>query len=310
MARKTALRQPYPRQENLLANNELFPIHSPPLTKESIQLAIRAAFERTKKSKRGGKLLVSNSPQKLVNTALTHIHERNDPIIGTSFYSGLPLNDVFQMDAIPHEIQRYRMKMGVFYQYLIIELIQVAINTKKSSFVKVFDGVREGDVVADVITPSYNRNLRIYMSVKKSIDTVGGQDIGGAIDRLEKNAKLDKNLTSPYLCVMGIATPPRGKILSYNTSRNLRYNQHGFPYSENCEVWLPGFIFPYITGWGAMEIYKEAVELVDTYLPFYTLKYQKECAELLKQKFIEKGIVDSKTNELDKQKFFEFICGK
>jgi len=32
------------------------------------------------------------------------------------------------------------------------------------------------------------------------------------------------------------------------------------PYSLNCEVWGPGFIYPYITGLDALEIYRHSIQ--------------------------------------------------
>lgn len=86
------------------------------------------------------------------------------------------------------------MKIGNFYQFLLIELMQRSRNA-----LKVFDGTREGDVVADIRTPVIEGGMmRLYISVKKSLDTVGGQDIRATIHRLEDVALLDKNLNAPY----------------------------------------------------------------------------------------------------------------
>ncbi|MBU1398866.1 MAG: hypothetical protein KKH85_08280, partial [Proteobacteria bacterium] len=47
------------------------------------------------------------------------------------------------------------------------------------TFPCVYDGKREGDVEAEVETPGFEPGLRLYISVNKSKDTVGGQDIVG-----------------------------------------------------------------------------------------------------------------------------------
>jgi hypothetical protein len=164
------------------------------------------------------------------------------------------------------------MSIGVFYQYLMLTLMRARW--------PVFDGYREGDIVADIDTPGFARGVRLYMSVKKSADTVGGQDIGGVIRRLETLAKQEKNLTRPYLCAICVATPPRGILRGYD-DRKARCNQDGAPYSLNCEVWGPGFIFPYLTGHSAVSIYLLAVGRVAEYLPFMTLRHAEVCAKLL-----------------------------
>ncbi|MBS1789373.1 MAG: hypothetical protein JST85_16730 [Acidobacteria bacterium] len=117
----------------------------------------------------------------------------------------------------------------------------------------------------------------------------------------------DKNLTRPYLCVVCVATPPRGKILSYNESRQMKRNNEGHPYSPNCEVWLPGFIFPFICGLSPTEVYKAALEKVSEFLPFHALPQRRECAELLSAKLNELELVNAETGKLDLLRFQEFV---
>ena len=305
-ARKLGL-QPYPREERgYLAKSDLFPKLDPPLSLDVIQVSIKKAFERAKKKKQGEDFELLETPQKLVSECLKHLKQRNDPIIGYSFYSKLNAAEVFTMDAIPHEMQRYRMRIGLFYQYLLIELMHKASQSHNTQIIRAFDGNREGDVQADVKTPNYDKGLRLYLSVKKSSDTVGGQDIGGAIKRLEDVVKQDKNLTSPYLCVFAIATPIKGKIIGYEESRQIRYNKDHHPYSPNCETWLPGFIYPYITGWSARDIYKEAGRIIDNYFPFYSLSHRIQCSNMLKNELIKLGISNEDGKIIGKA-FFDYI---
>jgi hypothetical protein len=298
--------QNYDRQPDLRAQSYLFPKLDPALTIEEINDAIKEAIDRTRKNKKGEERETHDTPEKLVKACLKHLRERNDPIIGPSFYSGLKALEVFEMDEVPHEMQRYRMLIGVFYQYLLISLTYRAA-AKKSHFMKVFDGVRQGDVVADVTTPKSDKGLRLYISVKKSIDTVGGQDMGDAIKRLEKIAKDDKNINMPYLCVVAIATPERGKITSYDKSRQMRKDTNGRHYSLNSELWLPGFLYPYVTGRSAVEIYQLASASVAKHFPFYSLKFRKECSELLHKELINLGIA-TKEGVITKDKFFQYVA--
>jgi hypothetical protein len=250
--------QGYPRVKNgFLAQKELFPRQEPPLSMNIVDEAIKTAFIRAGKKKSGDELRVYKTPEELVNLCIHHLKERSDPILSPFFFSQMNVEDVFDIDAIAHEMQRQRMKIGLFYQYLMIELMRGAQNTKLSNVKSVFDGSREGDVVADVSTPTFAKGLRLNISVKKSSDTVGGQDIGGVIRRLESVALEEKNLTSPYLCVIAIATPSRGKLENYEEGRYIRCKDDGTPYSPNCEFWMPGFIYPFITGLSPVEIYKE-----------------------------------------------------
>lgn len=302
--------QPYPRgKSDYRAKSSLFPKLQPPMELKIMQDAIRKALGRTNKNKKGEDAKSPNTPEELVKVCLKHLKERSDPIMGTSFYSKLSASELFEMDEIPHEMQRYRMKIGIFYQYLLIELMRANSNRKNSLFISASDGMREGDVVADIHTPGYSKGLRLYISVKKSIDTVGGQDMGGAIKRLEDVAKKDKNLNSPYLCVIAIATPIRGRILGYDDSRQMRYNVDHFPYSVNCEIWQPGFLFPYITGRSATEVYNETTKLIEDYLPFYSLKFRKECGDLLQKELIKQCIAD-KNGKIIKEELFKYIASE
>jgi len=298
--------EPYPREsETYIAQYSLFPKLEPPLDYASIQVAIKAAFERMKKTRKGKQRGLLDEPAKLVKACLKHLKERNDPVIMASFFSKVDAKDIFEMDAISYEMQRDRMLMGQFYQYLLLELMRAASKMKGSPFINANDGKREGDVEADVL-PHGCSQIRLYISVKKSSDTVGGQDLGDAIKRLERVAKDDQNRNSPYLCAIAIAGPTRGRIAGYKTSRQIKYNSSGNPYSWNCELWGPGFIFPYVTGRSASDIYREAAKVVGDYLPFYSLRFRKESSELLVKELVERGIANQQGKVII-DKLFEYM---
>jgi hypothetical protein len=305
MSRPSGL-QPYPREpETYIAEHSLFPKLNPPLDYSTIQTAIKAAFERMKKTRKGKERDSLDEPAKLVKACLKHLKERNDPVIMASFFSKVDAKDVFEMDAVSYEMQRYRMLMGQFYQYLLLELMRAASKVKDSPFINASDGKREGDVEADIRPRGYSQ-MRLYISVKKSSDTVGGQDLGDAIKRLERVAKDDQNRNSPYLCAIAIANPTKGKIADYKTSRQIKYNSSGNPYSWNCELWGPGFFFPYVTGRTASDIYREAAKLVGDHLPFYSLKFRKESSELLVKELTRRGIADQQGRVII-DKMFEYM---
>lgn len=293
----------------MLAAHSLFPPHKPPLSDDLIIKAIDTAFDRTSRNRVGSVRKVVKTPLELVKLCVSHLKKRTDPILGAYFYLQCNIKEIFELDAIPHEMQRQRMNMGVFYQYLTIELMRKSLKSRKTNIEAVFDGAREGDVVAEIRTPGFKPGIRIYTSVKKSSDTVGGQDVPGVIRRLESIAKEEKNITRPYLCVFCYATPPGGVIRSYQDSRGVRCNNQGYPFSDNCESWEPGFIFPFICGRPPVDIYKLAITRVGHYLPFYTIEHKKECARLLKEEFEKRGLVDIH-GRLDQTKFIKFITEK
>jgi hypothetical protein len=292
--------QPYPRREGTyLANDSLFP-RPKPLLSEKLALAVRLAFERTLKNKRGISVSPHFPPAELVKMCVKHLQQRSDPIISPSFFSQCSVEEVFELDAVAHEMQRHRMKLGNFYQFLTIELM-------KQRFSGVFDGKEEGDIEAEIDTPGFERGLRLYISVKKSGDTVGGQDVEGVISRLEKLSKQDKNLNRPFMGVVAVATPPRGLTKDYDDSRSIKCKKDGSPYSPNCEAWYPGFIYPFVCGREAVEVYKEALQQVGTYLPFNSLAHRKECATLLAEELKRLQLVNPATGRIDPQKFLAFI---
>lgn len=294
--------QGYPREvDQILAAHSLFPRLSPKMSEAILGKAIDSAFARCVSNKQGKLKPVADSPEKLVTECLRHLKERSDPILSPSFVSQLEVGDLFELDAVSHEMQRHRMTIGVFYQFLILELM-------RQNGWQVFDGSREGDIVADVDTPGFSKGLRLYMSVKKSKDTVGGQDVSGVIRRLESLAKEEKNLTRPYLCVLCVATPAKGKIQTFEADRLVKRNREGHYLSLNCEYWGPGFIFPYVTGRAAVEIYTMAIKRVANYLPFRSLKFREECGQLLKRKLVALGLIKT-DNRIDPVKFLHFVLG-
>ena len=292
--------QPYPREDGqVLARGELFPKPSQPISQEKVNLAIDVAFDRAMRNKKGQFKVVADTPEKLVDNCIKHLKERSDPILSPAFVSQLAPEDLFDLDAISHEMQRHRMTIGIFYQFLLLELM-------KSRGWVVFDGASEGDIVADVETPTYAPGLRLYFSVKKSSDTVGGQDVPGVVRRLESLAKGEKNLTRPYLCVLCVATPTRGRLLGYAEDRKLKRTREKHYLSLNCEIWGPGFVFPYVSGHEAQEIYLAAFRRAAKYLPFRTLQFREECATLLKEKLTALELIDA-IGKIDAERFLRFI---
>jgi len=283
----------------LLSADSLYPRKTPPITSKDLDEIVDLAFQRCFKNKKGDTRKYQETPQSLVISTVKHLKERSDPILSPYFLGLLNAEDIFQLDAVSYEMQRHRMTIGVFYQYLILELMRKSWH--------VFDGSREGDVVADIETPEFEKGIRLYMSIKKSKDTVGGQDISGVIRRLENEAKAEKNLSRPYLCVVGIATPSKGKLKGYD-DRTTKVDKGGKPYSLNCEFWGPGFIFPYITGLEALEIYICAIRSVSNYLPFMTLEFKSECSILLQEELTKLDLLNNE-NKIDRNKYLKFIIG-
>jgi hypothetical protein len=291
--------QPYPRDEDGRADSKLFPRLHEPFEDSKIIKAIDLSFSFCLKNKKGDEKKLFDSPEKLVNMCIKHLKERSDPILSSYFIGQLKAEQIFELDAVSHEMQRHRMSIGLFYQLLLLELLKL-----RWPSVGAYD---ESDLVAEIDTPGFDKGLRLYMSIKKSADTVGGQDIPGAMAKLEALPKNDKQLNRPYLCVFGIATPSRGRVLSYFDDRKIKKNKYGQPYSVNCEHWGPGFLYPFITGREPIEIYRLAYSRVADYLPFRTLEHREKCSELLGKKLSELGLVEQ-DGTINPDKFLCFVA--
>ena len=161
--KKGASLQAYPRRQpdGYLADDSLFPLPEQPLTPKQLDDATTRAFKRSLKSKGGDAAKIPQTPKELVALCLKHLRERSDPVLSPFFFSQCKVKEIFELDAIAHEMQRQRMRIGVFYQYLVIELMRYR-------FPATLDGKKEGDVEAEIDTPGFAKGLRLYMSVKKS----------------------------------------------------------------------------------------------------------------------------------------------
>ena len=140
--------------------------------------AARAAFKKSSLTKSGEERDISSTPETLSKAALKHLKERTDPVDGVAFFSSVNVEDVFQFDAIFHEMHRHKMQMGDFYHQFILELLNASRTLPHSCVENANSGPRDGDVIVDLRTPGFSRGLCVYGSVKKSADTVGGQDFG------------------------------------------------------------------------------------------------------------------------------------
>ena len=303
MAAKQLKIQTYPRDDDNRARSCLFERPDKPFTDPAISKAIEKAFLLCLKDKAGNPKKKPDSPEDLVKICVEHLKKRSDPILSSYFIAQLKAEQIFELDAVSHEMQRHRMSIGIFYQQLLLELLK---NRWPNSSV---GGHGESDLIAEIETPGFDRGLQLYMSVKKSADTVGGQDVGGAISKLEQLAKADKNLNRPYLCVIAIATPSSGKVLSFDEDRKVKGNIRGQPYSVNCEYWGPGFLFPYVCGRSPIDVYRLAYSRVADYLPFRTLQYRAECSRLLRNHLSNLGLVND-DETINAQAFLQFVTGE
>lgn len=269
--------------------------------------AAQIAFRECGLTRTGQEREIPSTPEELAQAALYHLKERTDPVDGVAFFSSIPVEEVFQFDAIFHEMHRHKMQMGDYYHKLILELMKASRQLTHSNIENATDGPREGDVIADLKTPGFATGIRIYGSVKKSGDTVGGQDFADAVRRLERVARDDQGRRKPYLCAFMIGNPIKGVIRRYTESRYIRGDRQRRPYSENGEVWEPGFIFSYITGRAAREVFRLSLEQVERFLPYHTLRHRNAASRLLADDLRRLGLVGN-NGRLDKNAFLAFTA--
>jgi hypothetical protein len=98
--------QGYPRAEDYLADGKLFPRPKGKVNPDELSLAITKAFERSFKDKQGNTTELAQSPEALVLLCLRHLKERSDPILSPYFLSQCDLEEIFELDAVSHEMQR------------------------------------------------------------------------------------------------------------------------------------------------------------------------------------------------------------
>jgi hypothetical protein len=149
-------------------------------------------------------------------------------------------------------LQKGRMNSGWRYQFLA-----VACAANSGRFRTVSDiGMAQSDfnVVADCLDKG-SPSVHLYISVKNRRDTLGGQDWPKAIAALENDAMHDRNRTGPYCCVFGITIDrgDRSNIISRKTKR---------AYSENAEVWLADFFWPFFSNYSYEEIMTAVLEVL------------------------------------------------
>ncbi|MFH0914251.1 MAG: hypothetical protein V1849_03060, partial [Chloroflexota bacterium] len=116
-------------------------------------------------------------------------------------------------------------------------------------------GLKEADFNAVIKYKDLPGKLAIYVSVKNRSNTMGGQDWPKAIAALETEASLDKNRISEYICVFGI-TIERGDRLIKRQQKTKR------PYSDNTELWLSDFFWPFFANYSYEEIVKAILEVL------------------------------------------------
>jgi len=199
-------------------------------------------------------------------------------------------------------LQKERMNSGWRYQFLAIGCAEESKRFKRISDI----GAAEGDFSAVIAFRDKNREpLSLYVSVKNRSNTMGGQDWPKAILALETVAANDKNRTGPYCCVFGI-TMERG-------FRYIKREQRtGKAHSDNTEIWLSDFFWPFFSNSSYEEIMTTVLDVLIESAEPGKLSIEVEIPSRLLESFGEQcreaGLVDADGRFDNPHALVRFFC--
>ncbi|MDX1994753.1 MAG: hypothetical protein SF029_20385, partial [bacterium] len=225
-----------------------------------------------------------------------------DPPATAHQIKGKTYLEVGQDLFVRRTLQKERMNAGWRYQYLTI---YCARETKR--FESISDlGLAEADFSAKIErTDKPGEYVNLYVSVKNRKNTIGGQDFPKAVQALENIASTDKNRIGPYCCIFGI-TIDRG-------TRQIRSNKQGKPHSQNTEVWLSDFFWPFFTNCTYEEIMLAVHDALESQREDDPLPTEVSAPRQLLEAFGKSCLTVGLINELgvfdDSYKLVRFFCG-
>lgn len=228
----------------------------------------------------------------------------DDPASTSQNLQGKHYTDVCMETFRNRVLQKQRMNSGWRYQNLAKDCA-----LESGRFNSVSDvGTAEADFNAVI---AYEKDkydpLTLYVSVKNRINTLGGQDWPKAISALEQVAKLDKNRNGAYLCVFGIAMD-RGTRTIKRQASNKR------AHSENTEVWLSDYFWPFFSNLTYDEIMSSVLDVLLEKYPTSGKSLHIDLPEDLVKAFGElcfnNNLIDEKGHFNDPRKTVNFFCSK
>lgn len=286
--------------------------HSGKLPVGKLKSLIRDAI-RNANSKSSREIL--SIPADATEDEVTKIYEREgkelfkyfkkycgDPASTAHQFYGKHFRDVGIEQFRNRTLQKERMNSGWRYQYLAHDCA-----SSSGRFQSVSDlGAAEADFNATIKFREKPKGvLSLYVSVKNRSNTMGGQDWPKAIQALENVAKNDRNRTGAYCCVFGMAIDRGSRYIK-------RERKTGRAYSENTEVWLSDFFWPFFSNHSYEEIIRLVLDvLLDSAAPA-TLAGQSEVPKELLDSFgkccQQAGLLDEKGIFNNPHKLARFLC--
>lgn len=174
-----------------------------------------------------------------------------DPAATAYEYTGRHYKDVGLELFRNRAIQKGRMNSGWRYQILARECAKASGRFEETAGF----GFSKGDFVVKISFKDESRKkLHIYVSVKNRRNTIGGQDWPNSIQALEAAARADnRQQDGPYICVFGIAIDRGQRAIPKSASTKKAY-------SENTEIWLSDFFWPFFSSYSYTEIMTAMLE--------------------------------------------------
>lgn len=318
MAGKGTIPQSYPRIDDpkkaaygCLDESYLVP-HSAKIPQEQMKELISAAIlNASRKSSRQ----ILAIPAEATQAQLEKIYEREGTKLLAYFkkYCGDPAATAHQVHKKHYRqvgveqfrnrtLQKERMNSGWRYQFLAVDCAHHSKRFKSVSDI----GTAEADFNAIVeFSDKSKPALSLYVSIKNRSNTMGGQDWPKAIQALEIVAKEDKNRVGPYCCIFGIA-------MEKGLRRIPQQKKSQKAYSDNTEIWLSDFFWPFFANYSYEEIMNLVLDVLVAKSETVDLISQVEIPDKLLEEFgaacRKAGLLDENGNFDDPYKLVKFFC--
>jgi hypothetical protein len=288
--------------------------HNGKISPETLKKLIRSAI--TNASRKSSREILA-IPSDATPEQLTKIYEKEGKELFRYFkkYVGDPAATAHQIFRKNYRdvgveqfrnrtLQKERMNSGWRYQFLAVDCARNAKRFKSISDL----GAAEADFNALIeFLDKAKDPLSLYVSIKNRANTMGGQDWPKAIAALESVAKTDKNRTGSYLCVFGIA-------MDRGLRRIMREQKTKRAHSENTEIWLSDFFWPFFTNYSYEEIMTNVLDVLVSSAEAEELPTQMEVPDKMLDAFGEScmkaRLVDELGNFNDAYKLVQFFCQK
>lgn len=254
MARRAVQRYPRLLDSDLLDDSKLVP-HQYKIPADRLKEIISAAIQTAeRKSSRAILNLSDDASEEEVEKTYKKqgwelfkyfINYCGDPASTAHQCLGRKCSEVAKEQFRNRTLQKQRMNSAWRYQFIAKDAASASRRFESVSDI----GLTESDFNVVIRYRRTKSKLAIYVSVKNRSNTMGGQDWPKAIEALEREAMLDKNRDSDYLCIFGMSMERGSRLIKRN-------QKTGNAYSINTELWFSDFFWSFFSNYSYEEIAK------------------------------------------------------